>query len=143
MNPVMRSGRNRAGRHAWFAESLGIGANGALARGMGIGRVLLALVMIALGLRGFVFGDFAGTWQRIPIENLPAHDFFVYATAVVELITGIGILIPRIAKVSAGVMAVFALLWMVLLKFPAIFYVPTMEAVWLGAGEIAVILAGA
>lgn len=127
---------------AWFARNLTLGA-AARGAGFGIGRVLLALVMIGLGIRGFVFGDFAGTWQRIPIAHLPAHDFFVYLTALVELATGVGILVPRIAKSSAAVMSVFALSWMVLLKFPAIVYAPWMEATWLGAGEIAVILAGA
>jgi len=133
----------RAGRHAWLAECLAAGADTPASRKFGIGRALLAGAMIALGLRGLAFGDFAGGWQRIPIAHLPAHDFFVYATAVVELATGVGTLVPRTAKFSAGVMSVFALLWMVLLKFPAIIYVPGMEAVWLGAGEIAAILAGA
>jgi uncharacterized membrane protein len=143
MDVATGANRNRAGAHAWLAECLAVGANDPVSRSFGIGRALLALVMVALGLRGLVFGDFAGTWQRIPVAHLPAHDFFMYATAVVELATGIGILVPRIAKVSAAVMTIFALLWMVLLKFPAIFYAPGMEAVWLGAGEIAVILAGA
>ncbi|HKR75534.1 MAG TPA: DoxX family membrane protein [Rhodanobacter sp.] len=133
----------RAGTPAWLAGCLAVGAGDSTMRGIGPGRVALALVMIALGLRGLAFGDFAGTWQRIPIAHLPAHDLFVYLTALVELGTGIGILVPRAAKASASTMAVFALLWMVLLKFPAIVYAPSMEAVWLGAGEIAVILAGA
>ena len=129
--------------HAWLARCLAVSAGAPAARGMGPGRALLALAMLALGLRGLLFGDFAGIWQRIPTAHLPAHDFFVYLTALVELATGIGILIPRAAKVSAGVMSAFALLWMVLLKFPAIVHAPAVEASWLGAGEIAVILAGA
>ena len=133
----------RAGVPAWLAGCLATGANDSATRGIGPGRISLALVMVVLGLRGLVFGDFAGTWQRIPIAHLPAHDLFVYLAALVELTTGIGILLPRLARTSAGTMAVFALLWMVLLKFPAIVYAPSMEAVWLGAGEIAVILAGA
>jgi len=143
MSAATESNGNRAGSQAWLARSLAVGAGDVAAHGMGLGRILLALAMIGLGVRGLVFGDFAGTWQRIPIEHLPAQAFFIYAVAAIELLTGIGILVPRIAKVSAAVMTVFALLWMVLLKFPAIFYVPTMEAVWLGAGEIAVIVAGA
>ena len=137
------SNRNRAGAHAWLAENLAAGAGNAAAHGMGIGRVLLALAMIGLGVRGLAYGDFAGVWQRIPIGHLPAQAFFIYATALVELLTGIGILFARVAKIAGAVMTVFALLWVVLLKFPAIVAVPGMEAVWLGAGEIAVILAGA
>ncbi len=128
---------------AWLAACLATGAGRPAARGMGPGRVLLALAMAALGLRGLAFGDFAGTWQRIPVAHLPAQDFLVHLAALVELATGIGILVPRTAKISAGAMATFALLWMVLLKFPAVIYAPAMEATWLGAGEIAVILAGA
>ena len=134
---------NGTGTRMRLAACLAVGASGAIARRVGPGRVLLGLVMIALGLRGLAFGDFAGVWQRIPVAHLPAHDAFVYLVALVELATGLGILVPRVAKASAATMSAFALLWMVLLKFPAILYAPSMEAVWLGAGEIAVILAGA
>lgn len=143
MNAVTGLSGMRTGPHAWLAGCLAVGAAEAAARGIGIGRVLLALAMIALGVRGLVFGDFAGIWQHIPIEHLRAQTFFIYATALVELLTGLGTLISRTAKIAAAVMSVFVLLWMVLLKFPAIIAVPSMEAVWLGAGEIAVILAGA
>lgn len=143
MDAASMANDRRAGAPAWLAGCLAVGAHDAIPRGIGPGRMLLALVMIALGLRGLAFGDFAGVWQRIPIAHLPAHDVFVYLVALVELATGLGILIPRMAKAAAAAMAVFALLWMVLLKFPAIVYAPSMEAVWLGAGEIAVILAGA
>src|SRR5579875_1479835 len=135
MDTATESGR-RAGAHAWLAECLALGADAAAARTLGTGRVLLAATMIALGLRGFAFGDFAGTWQRIPIAHLPAHDFFVYATAAVELLTGIGILIPRAAKVSAAAMSIFALLWMVLLKFPAMIAV-LLAGAWVVFAELA------
>lgn len=142
MDAISGMGNRRTEEPAWLAARLAAGASSPIARSMGPGRVLLALVMIALGLRGLLFGDFAGTWQRIPIAHLPAHDFFVYLAALVELATGVGMLVPRIAKAAAGVLSVFVLLWMVLLKFPAVIYAPAMEATWLGAGEIAVILAG-
>ncbi|HET7674562.1 MAG TPA: DoxX family membrane protein [Gammaproteobacteria bacterium] len=110
---------------------------------VGPGYVLLAAVMIALGLRGLVFGDFAGVWQRIPISHLPAQSFFIYVCAVVELAAGVGLLVNRTARIAAAVLTAFSLLWVVLLKMPAVIYVPSMEATWADAGEIAVILAGA
>ncbi|MFK2879183.1 DoxX family membrane protein [Rhodanobacter hydrolyticus] len=143
MDATSGVGSGRTAAPAWLAACLAAGAGNQIARGMSPGRVLLALVMIALGLRGLLFGDFAGIWQRIPIAHLPAHDFFVYLAALVELATGAGMLVPRVAKAAAGLLSVFALLWMVLLKFPAVIYAPAMEATWLGAGEIAAILAGA
>jgi uncharacterized membrane protein len=109
---------------------------------MSLGHVLLALVMIALGIRGLVYGDFASVWQRIPIEHLLARQFFVYACAVIELATGLGLLMKRMVGFSSGILFIYLLLWAVLLKLPAVVFVPTMEATWLGFGEIAVILAG-
>lgn len=128
---------------AWLAGCLAIGTNSMLARQLGSGRVLFALVMTALGIRGLIFGDFAGSLQGIPIEPLPAHDFFVYLTALVELATGIGILIPRIAKTASAVMAIFTLLWLLLLKFPEVVTEPGVALSWLDVGEVAVIFSGA
>lgn len=106
-------------------------------------RALLAITMIGLGVLGFIYGDFALVWQRIPIEQLPGRPFFAYLCAAIELATGIGLLIPATTRVSSCALAIFLLLWVVLLKLPAVVAVPTMEATWLGFGEIAVIFAGA
>jgi uncharacterized membrane protein len=106
-------------------------------------RALLAFTMIGLGVIGFIFGDFALVWQRIPVDNLPAREFFAYLCAAVELAAGFGLLFAPTSKSSSGVLAVFLLLWVILLKLPAIVAVPSMEATWLGFGEIAVIFAGA
>ncbi len=106
-------------------------------------RALLAITMIGLGVIGFIHGDFALVWQRIPVEQLPGRQYFAYLCAAIELATGIGLLFARTARLSACTLALFLLLWVVLLKLPAVVAVPTMEATWLGFGEIAVIFAGA
>ena len=135
--------KTRRGGWAWLADNLAVGAAGSDRRGAGLGRWLLAAVMIGLGIRGLVYADFASVWQRIPIAHLPARMFFVYACALVELATGIGLLLRRALPAAAGILAAYLLLWAVLLKLPAVIYAPGMEATWLGFGEIAVILAGA
>jgi uncharacterized membrane protein len=116
--------------------------SGAHRDGTGLGQALLAGAMIALGIRGLVYGDFASVWQRIPIEHLPAQQFFIYACAAIELGTGIGLLVKRAVAVAAAVLLIFLWLWAVLLKLPAVIFVPQMEATWLGFGEIAVIVSG-
>lgn len=113
------------------------------AAGPGIGQLLLAAVMMGLGIRGLCYGDFASVWQRIPIEHLPARQFFAYACAAIELATGIGLLVKRVAARSSCILSIYLLLWVVLLKLPAVVRVPQMEATWLGFGEISVILSGA
>lgn len=107
-----------------------------------IPRVLFAASMIALGILGVVYGDFAVQWQRIPIAHLPGRTFLAYATAAVEIAAGLGLLFTATAQVASRVLAIFLLLWAVLLKLPAMVLVPQMEATWLGFGEIAVILTG-
>ncbi|MFC5488739.1 hypothetical protein [Dokdonella soli] len=99
--------------------------------------------MIGLGVIGFIYGDFALVWQRIPMEQLPARRLFAYLFAAIELATGFGLLFERFFRLSVGVLTAFLLIWVVLLKLPAVVAVPGMEATWLGFGEIAVIFTGA
>jgi uncharacterized membrane protein len=139
MNEVASTGQ-LLGPTAWTANAAD--ATHEPHRPLGIGHLLLAACMIALGIRGLIVGDFASVWQRIPIEHLPARSFFVYATALVELLTGIGILFRRSMAIASAVLLVFLWLWAILLKLPAVLYVPQMEATWLGFGEIAVIVSG-
>jgi uncharacterized membrane protein len=106
-------------------------------------RVLFAVTMIALGILGLVYGDFAVQWQRIPIAQLPGRAVLAYLSAAVELLGGIGLLIAGTRPIAARTLVIFVLLWAVLLKLPAVVVVPQMEATWLGLGEITVILAGA
>jgi uncharacterized membrane protein len=103
---------------------------------------LLAVTMIALGILGLIYGDFAIQWQRIPIATLPGRTALAYLSAVIELLAGIGLLVAGTRHIAAGVLVIFVLLWAVLLKLPAVVVVPQMEATWLGLGEITVILAG-
>lgn len=110
--------------------------------GFGPGHVALGLAMAALGARGLAVGEFASVWQRIPIEHLPARAFFAYATATVELLGGLALLLRRSVRLAAPTLVVFTLLWAVLLRLPAVLYRPTMEATWLGLTEVTVILAG-
>jgi uncharacterized membrane protein YphA (DoxX/SURF4 family) len=108
----------------------------------GWGHHLFALTMIGLGISGLVSGDFASVWQQIPIADLPARAFFAYATAVVELATGLGLFFRQSLAISSRVLFVFLSLWLVLLKVPGIVAAPSIEAMWLGFGEIAVMVAG-
>jgi len=105
-------------------------------------RITFAATMIALGVLGLVHGDFALVWQRIPIEHLPGRTAIAYACALVELGGGLALLPAATTRGATRVLAVFLLLWLVLLKLPAVVVVPQMEATWLGFGEIAVMFAG-
>jgi len=142
MDSTTQPGRARFGLRALLADNLFMGADTRKAAGMDPGHVAFATVMIGLGVIGLIYGDFALVWQRIPVENLPGRHFFAYVCAALELATGIGLLARRTVRLSSRILFVYLLLWVVLLKLPAVVLVPQMEATWLGFGEIAVILAG-
>jgi len=130
----------QAGR---VAQGPGAGADKAGTVWSGVGRIALALILIGLALRGLWTGDFAGPWQRIPIDKLPGRAAWAYATAAVELAGGLGLLWRRTALPASWVLLVFTSLWAVLLKLPAVVAMPAMEGTWLGLGEITVIVAAA
>jgi uncharacterized membrane protein len=106
-------------------------------------RIAFAATMIGLGVIGLIHGDFALVWQRIPIEHLPGRTAIAYACALVEFGGGLALLPAATMRGAARMLVVFLLLWLVLLKLPAVVVVPQMEATWLGFGEIAVMFAGA
>lgn len=105
-------------------------------------RWIFALCFIAMGVLGLVYGDFAMQWQPVP-SGVAARTALAYVCAVLEIILGVSLLVPRYAAAASRALVVYVLLWWLLLKVPGIVSAPSVEASWLGLGEIAVILAGA
>lgn len=106
-------------------------------------RIAFAATMIGLGVLGLIHGDVALVWQRLPFEPLPGRTAIAYACALVELCGGLALLLAPTRHIAARILALFLLLWLVVLKLPAVVAMPQMEATWLGFGEIAVMFAGA
>ena len=105
-------------------------------------RLFFALGLIGLGVLSLVYGDFALQWQPVPAW-VPGRTFLAYVSGVVLIATGTGLLFKRTAKLSSGVLLVYTVLWLLLLKLPSVVMAPLAEYNWLGFGEIAVIVAGA
>lgn len=104
-------------------------------------RVSLALGLIGLGILSLVYRDFALQWQPVP-AGVPAREFLACASGAIMLGTGAGLLSRRTAVSSSGVLLVYVVLWLLLLKLPKLAMAPLVEVSWLGFGEIAVIVAG-
>jgi uncharacterized membrane protein len=105
-------------------------------------RVFFALGLIGLGVLSLIYRDFALQWQPVP-ASVPAREFLAYASGAVLILTGAGLLSRRTTVLSSGILLVYLLLWLLLLKLPHVVMEPLLEFNWLGFGEIAVIVAGA
>jgi uncharacterized membrane protein len=96
--------------------------------------------MIGLGILALIFGDFALVWQPVP-EWVPGRTALAYGAGLVMLLGGIGLLLRNTAALSIRILFPYLIVW-ALLKVPALFVAPLTEEVWLGVGELAVLLAG-
>jgi uncharacterized membrane protein YphA (DoxX/SURF4 family) len=89
-----------------MANTRGIASN--------LGLYVYGGAAIFLGLLGLVSGDFATTWQNVG-PHVPLRVPLAYLTAVVELVAGIALLVPRTARAGALaltiVYSVFTLIW--------------------------------
>jgi uncharacterized membrane protein len=101
---------------------------------------LFAIGMIGLGIVALVYGDFAMVWQPVAAW-VPGRTALAYASGVLMLLGGVGLLFRATAAWSVRLLFPYLIVW-AMLKVPALFAAPRMEAVWLGFGELAVLLAG-
>ncbi len=101
---------------------------------------LFAVGMIGLGILALIYGDFALVWQPVA-PWIPGRTVLAYASGVLMLLGGVGLLVRATAAWSVRILFPYLIVWL-LLKVPALFAAPRMEAVWLGFGELAVLLAG-
>lgn len=109
--------------------------------GLEPGLILLALGMAGLGVLGLFTGDFAMEWQPVAAW-FPGRTALAYAAAAIELCGGAALLVPRTRRLAIRVLFAWSVAW-ALLKVPALVMEPRIEAVWLGLGELTVIVAGA
>jgi uncharacterized membrane protein len=101
---------------------------------------LFAVGMIGLGILALIYGDFALVWQPVP-PSVPGRTVLAYASGLIMVLGGVGLFFRAAAAWSARILFFYLVIWL-LLKAPALLVAPKMEAVWLGFGEIAVLMAG-
>jgi len=101
---------------------------------------LFAVGMIGLGILALVYGDFALVWQPVA-PWIPARTILAYGSGLIMLLGGVGLLLEATVTWSVRILFPYLIVWL-LLKAPALLVAPQMEAVWLGFGEIAVLMTG-
>ena len=101
---------------------------------------LFAIGLMGMGALTLVYGDFAMVWQPVA-QWFPARTALAYLSGVFMAMCGVCLLFRRTTPWALRIVLPYLVIWQ-LLKLPALLAAPKMEAVYLGFGEIAVLLAG-
>lgn len=101
---------------------------------------LFAAGMIGLGVLALIYRDFALVWQPVP-QGVPGRSALAVASGLLMLLCGAGMLFRATVPWSVRVLFPYLVVW-ALLKVPALIVAPQIEGVWLGFGELAMLLAG-
>ncbi len=96
---------------------------------MSWGHAVFAATLITIGILGLTTGDFTPIWLPVP-KGVPAREALVYLSAIVSLVSGVGLLWQRAAAVASRVLLSFLLGWLLLLDVPNFFLHPGMELTW-------------
>ncbi len=106
-----------------------------------VGHAVFAATMVALGILGFLKGDFAPIWQPVP-KGVPAREALAYLCAFVSVAAGIGLLWRRTATLAVRVLLATLLLWLLAFRLPYIVTALNVENTWSGC-ETSVMVAAA
>jgi len=101
---------------------------------------IFAIGMMGLGVLALVYGDFAMVWQPVAAW-VPGRTALAYLSGALMLTAGAGLLFRGTVAWAVRILFPYSVVWM-LLKIPAVAAAPAMEAVWLGLGELVVLMAG-
>lgn len=107
-----------------------------------VARAGFASAMIALGVIGVAFHDFAIVWGPVP-KWVPWPSVLAGIWAVPPLVAGIALLFRRTAVAASRVLLVFVGLWWLLFKVPPVLEAPRTEGGWLVCGMIGMALVAA
>jgi uncharacterized membrane protein len=106
-----------------------------------MGHAVFSVNMIGLGIVGLLHPDFVPVWSPVP-ASVPARELFVYLGPLISLLSGIGLLIPRMAAPAARLLFIILLLWLLLFRLPNFLHAHPFEACW-SVFPLAVMLAAA
>jgi uncharacterized membrane protein len=104
------------------------------------GFTLFAVGMMGLGILALIYGDFALVWQPVAAW-VPGRTGLAYASGALMLLCGAGLLFRVTVKWSVRILFPYLIVW-ALLKVPAVVAAWQIEGVWLGIGELLMLLAG-
>jgi len=109
---------------------------------IGIGQVIFALSVAALGILSLGSGDFALNWQPVP-KDIPGREILATVSGAILFFGGLGLLFKPVARLAALVLTINFFVWLLLLRLPNLVAGWSHEGVWLGFGETLLVVTGA
>lgn len=104
-------------------------------------RSAFAAALAGLGILGFIYGNSSEVWEPIP-KSLPGRPVVMHLCSLVALASGVGLVLRPYAVLASRVLLAFLLLWLVLLKLPALLLAPRVVVGWESFAETALLSAG-
>jgi uncharacterized membrane protein len=101
---------------------------------------LFAIGLIGMGALVLAYGDFAMGWQPVA-PWFPARTALAYASGLLMVACGAGLFFRSTTAWALRIALPYLVIWQ-MLKFPALVVAPKIEGVYLGFGELAILLAG-
>ncbi len=101
---------------------------------------LFSVGMMGLGALSVIYRDFAYSWQPVPAFH-PGRDVLAVACGLFMIVVSVGLLFRATTAIAARAILPFLLAWLCL-KIPALIVAGRIEGVWIGFGEIGMLLAG-
>ena len=101
---------------------------------------MFGIGLIGMGVLALVYGDFALVWQPVA-QWFPARTALAYGSGVLMVGCGIGVLFRATTAWALRIVLPYLIVWQ-MLKLPALVVAPKIEGVYLGFGELAILLAG-
>jgi len=100
---------------------------------------LLSIGLIAMGTLSVVYRDFAYTWQ--PVPAFPGRGTVAILCGLFMIAVSIALLFRSTVRIAVRALFPFLIAWFCL-KIPAIIVAGKIEGVWIGVGELGMLLAG-
>lgn len=108
---------------------------------MRLGRLLFALALAVLGALNLAWADFSYVWQPVP-KWLPWREPLADASGVLLIAFGLGMLVPRAARLATLLLTANLGLWLLLIRLPVLVASPGVAVNWEALGETMMLVAG-
>lgn len=100
---------------------------------------LFALGLAAIGAISVISRDFAFDWQ--PVPAFPGRPALAVVCGLILLVTSLALFFKGTVVIASRALLAILLAW-ICLKIPAVVTAPLVEGVWIGFGEVGMLLGG-